>query len=622
MANDKLWWDPADAGDGKRHVLVAAAVRDLDEAQYDSRNRDLQHGHAYDSTCTLMGTQMQLEQSSTEPPIENLIRAGVDTLAAHLCRDRPRHAVVTDGADFELQENAQGIERVLEAEVKRLAIHRTRYIQIRDAGVLGSGIVKIYEPDDDAHPAIDRVRKDEIVVDEEEARDYAPRTIYQRRFVDRWMLIHRFPDHEEALRKANADQKWCSYRRMGRHQVALLEAWHLPSGKGAKDGRRVLCIEGADLVDEAWTKPYFPFLIWDWSPRFAGFWGSGIAEQGDPVQARVNRHDRFIAYSQDKIAVTKVYVQKGSGVTARMDNRVGAIIEVPGRPPAFETPQAVSPEIYQDRAAKRQMFFESLGISQLAAQAKLPANFQGGDSKPALREYRDASSERHAPQDQDAEDLLLTYGDRILDIIEDIASRNGGHYKTTYVCADTREEIDWKEVAMARDQFSLVLQAANGLSRTVAGRRQEIEEDYASATITKEEYRKLRGYPDINAERAIEGAVMELADAIISGLVRGRSMAEIGPEPSDDLEFIIRRVTLKRSYLKAHRAKPAMLERFDTWLEQAEYVKGKGKLPMAAPAMAAPGQVLPGALPGPQMVPNAAPAAPMPAPAMPPGMPM
>lgn len=614
MTDKDLWWRPKAAEPGERHKLVAKAIRELDERQYGSRNRDLEHGHAYDSTTTLMGTEMMLETSLDEPPIENLICTGVDTMSAHLARDRPRLAVMTEGADWETQEYAQGVEKVLAAEVRRLKIYPTRHVQMRDAGVFGAGIVKIYEDTDTHQPAIDRVLKDELVVDEEEGRAYMPRTIYQRRFVDRWQLIHRFPDFREQIENANGDGRWCSYRKMGRHQVALLEGWHLRSGKGATDGWRIMCIEGADLVFTEWERDYYPFLIWDWSPRLTGFWGRGLAEQGVPVQARVNRHDRFVAVAQDRIAVPTIYVQKGSGVKEQIaDNRAFKIVEVPGRPPVVDTPMAVSPEIYNDRREKRSMFFEANGISQLAASAKLPANFQGGDSQPALREYREQSTERHAPQDQSSEDLLLEYGDRILDVIEEIAARNDGSYRTTYISEEAREEIDWKDVKIARDRFSLILQPANGLSRTLAGRRQEVEEDYAAGTISRDEYRKLRGYPDINAERALEGAVTELSDAIMSGLIKGRPMSEIGPEYSDDLEYITRRVNLKRSYLKAHRATPSMLERFDTWLEQAQFLIDQGKAggrppsaPMAAPP---PSQALPGAQPGPQLVPNAAPAA-------------
>lgn len=607
-------WFQAD--EGERHRLLVKQIRELDNHQFGLRDRDLAHGYAYDPTVRLMGTEMLVQDQLYDPPIENVIRSGIDTMASYLSRDRPRLAVVTDGGDFEMQEAARGIEKVLEAELRRLSVYRARYIQIRDGGVFGSGWTKLYEDIDANRPALERTLKDELLWDEEEARDYEPRCIYQRRFVDRWMLLHQLrsqiaekPELKDKILQANADGRWCDYRRMGRHQVALLEGWHLPSGEGATDGRRTMCIEGADLVDVPWKRPYFPFLKWDWSPRLVGYCGSGIAEQGLPVQERIDRHDRFIAVAQDKVAIPRVYVQKGSGVGVRLDNRVGAIVEVPGRPPTFETPQAVSPEIYNDREAKRRLFFEAMGISQTMAQAKRQP---GLDSRPAQREYRDQTTERHAVQDQDAEDLLVMYGERTLDIIEDIHARTG-EYKTVYLADDTREEVDWDEVKMGRERFSLVVTAANGLSRTIAAKRQEAEEDYASGVISKDEYRKVRGIPDISAERNIESATIQLADAIISGLIKGRPFSEIGPEGGDDLEFIIRRVTLKRALLKAHRAKPALLERFDQWLEQAEYLTEQGKQAQAAAQQpAVPAQVQAGVPPGPAMVPNAPPAAQMP----------
>lgn len=619
--DQSLWWyaDKALAGNRWRHML--AYVRQLDEAQFTERERDLRHGQAYDVTCELMGTEMVLVGARREsPPIENVVASGTDTMVAHLCRDNVRLAVRTDGGgEFELEEYAKAIERILAAESKRVNLHGAKTRTCRDGAVFGLGYTKIYELDQ--RPAIDRVLKDEIVIDHEEARFFPPRSIFQRRFVDRHVLAYRFArgkradEIKEAIAKANVDGRWCSYRKMGRHMVAVVEGWRLPSGPGAGDGRHTISIEGCDLVDEPWTRDYFPILEWCWSERLTGYGGRGIAEQGLPVQNRINRHDRFIATSQDRIAIPRVYVQKGAGIEVQMDNRVGALVKVAGRKPDFEIAQAVSPEIYGDRREKRQTFYEALGISQVMASAK---KYPGMDSAPAQREFRDQTTERHSTQELSLETWHVTVGERILDVIEDIAEREGT-YRTTYVSRETRETIEWDEVKLARDQYSLCLEPANGLARSLPGQRQEIEEDYAAGVISRDEYRKQRGLPDIDAARALEGAVTSLADAICSGLVRNRPFAEIAPDPMDDLEFILRRVRLKRSHLKAHRASHAMIERFDQWIEQAEYAAGMVPPPPAPPAAAPPVPAEALAQAGPEMLPNAPPAAQMPA-GMPPPM--
>jgi hypothetical protein len=621
--DNALWWFDAPELEGERHRHLLPLIKDLDEQQYLSRQEDLRHGQAYDQKCQLMGSEMELRGAMPDqtPPIENVVRSGIDTMTAHISRDRPRLAVLTDDADFILQLNARGMEKALEAEIRRLKVYSARTWQIRGAGVYGSGFLKIYEQDN--KPCIDRVLKDEMVWDEEEARLYPPRSMYQRRFVDRWVLLHQLKSfnltgeqHQkaaEAIAKAGTD--WCSYRRLRRHQVAIIEGVRLPSGPGAKDGRRTVSVQGADLVDVEWKRDYYPWLKWDWSERVGGgYVGSGIGEQGRPVQNRINRHDRFICVAQDKVAIPRVYVQKGAGVRTHLDNRVGAIVEVQGRPPTFETPQAVSEEIYRDRDRKRDQFYEGLGISRLAARAEKPV---GVESEPGLREYRSQAMERWAIQDQSAEDLLIEIGERVTDIIEDIVERTGT-YKTTYLSQDTREEIDWKEVRIARDRYSLTVVAANGLTRTVAGRRQEVEEDFANGVITMEQYRKLRGYPDTNAARSIEGAMMTLTDATIAGLMRKNvPFSQIAPDEFDDLKYILRWVELKRAHLKAHNAPDWMLDRFDKWIAQAKHLTGQVIQPPApAPTPGGvPPEVLMGAAPGPAMVPNGGPA-------MPPGMPM
>lgn len=619
--NDRaLWWMQEEELQGERWRYMLAHVLDLEEQQFASRERDLRHGQAYDETTTLMGTQMELKggNAMSAPPIENLIASGVETMVAHLTRDNDRLAVITDGGDFEIQESAKAVEKVIAAEFRRLGVYRHRSLQARAGGVFGVGWVKFYELDN--RPALDQVLKDEVVYDEEEARYYYPRSLFQRKFVDRWVAIHLFakgPRKDEirrAILDANPDGSYCSYRKCGRHQVAIIEGTRLPSGPGAGDGRRTISVHGCDLVDVPWTREYHPLVPWEWTPRLTGFGGRGIAEMGLPVQNRVNRHDRFIAVAQDRVAIPRVYLPKGAGIEVQMDNRVGALVKTPGGKPTFETPQAVSPEIYSDRREKRITFYEALGISQMMARGARPP---GVDTEPAMREYREQTNERHSLQGKTLSDLLVTYGDRILDIIEDVYSRTGT-YKATYISEDTREEIDWKQVGMARDRYSLMTQPANGLSREVSGLRQRAEEEYAAGTITLDEYRKVRGLPDVNAEVAIEGAITSLADATISGLIRDVPFGRIAPETSDDLAAILRRVRLKRADLKAHAAPHDMLDRFDRWIEQAEFAQGLAAVPQAAAPMmpAVPPEALAAAAPMPAMDPNAAPAAQMPAPLM------
>jgi hypothetical protein len=39
-------------------------------------------------------------------------------------------------------------------------------------------------------------------------------------------------------------------------QVTVAEAWHLPSGPGAKDGLHLIVLENVELTSDKWTRPY------------------------------------------------------------------------------------------------------------------------------------------------------------------------------------------------------------------------------------------------------------------------------------------------------------------------------------------------------------------------------
>ncbi|WP_434127598.1 hypothetical protein, partial [Enterococcus faecium] len=70
--------------------------------------------------------------------------------------------------------------------------------------------------------------------------------------------------------------------------VKIVEAWHLPSGYDADDGRRVMVCRDLVLEDEPWTRLRHPFALLHYSPPVRGWYGHGLVSMLAAPQAKIN----------------------------------------------------------------------------------------------------------------------------------------------------------------------------------------------------------------------------------------------------------------------------------------------------------------------------------------------
>lgn len=575
MTDPAEWWSP-DVEEGERHKLVFEYVRALEDAQWEERERDLRHGWLYDQTCRLMGVDFELRQyqfANPAPVTENVVRSVIDTATSMIARNRPRISIVTDGGNFKMQRKARQLERFLEAEFRRMGVYPEGVRMFRSGAIFGTGALHVFERNN--RPAIEHVAIDELIVDEEECRNAPPRQIHRRKFVDKSVLKSDYPEFATEIELSSIQRDWCAFRRLKPRQVAVVESWRLPSSPGAGDGWHSISVENASLVDEEYKDDYFPFVIHRWSERINGFHGSGIAELLVGVQLRINRHNRFIATAQDRIAIPRVYVQVADGaIKVKLTNAVGQIIPYRGRKPEFETPVAVSPEIYANKRELRSNAYQDVGISELSASSVKPV---GLESAPALREYNDIETQRFAIQAQSYEECYPEIGRQTIRIAARIAKRTG-QYRTVWNSRDLRRQIDWNDVDLDEDEFSMALETASILSRSPAGRKQEVIELSEAGLIDTTSARRLLGHPDIDREMKLDNAAIEDAERVCEMLADEGAEFQ-PPEPLQDLDLCRRRATQEFLAARGAGAPESVLDRFRSWIEQAQLLLDQSTQP-------------------------------------------
>lgn len=614
---NQLWWDVKEDG---VHEAVWNYVRSLGDDQRDIHERHFRCAWLYNNQpiandYTFVGTGMEMG-----PVTENVIESVIDTATSMIGKQRPRPTFMTDGALWSVQRRAHRLGLFMEAEFHRLGLYDLGARSFRDACVFGTGGVKIYARR--GKVVVERFLIDEIRVDERECRVGPPRQIHQVKFVDRSTLkaIHargkKKADIADMIDKANATDPsgtgylWTTWQRVERNQVIVVESWHLPSAPGEKDGRHVISMDNGTLLDEPWEKDYFPFVFYRWSERLTGFYGRGLAEQLAGIQLRINKLNRFIARAQDLISVPRIFVGPADAhIKEKMSNRIGLIcITRSGQPPTFTNPPAVAPEIYTYKEQLKQAAYQFAGISELSAQSKKP---EGLESAVALREFNDIETSRFAIQAQRLEGWYLEVARQMVGVYKEIAGDKVNPV-AIWKARKRFQQIEWKDVDLEEDVYSMTIEASSILSRTPAGRLQGVIEMAQAGLIDQDEARRLMGHPDLERSMSLYNAAIDDAEAAIEELLDGKFSA---PEPFENLALCIHRIQM--AYLKAKRdgAPEDILAGFRDWLDLAVNEMNGAQAATPPPTMPAPNGMVGAPPPGQLPVPlPAAPATPQPAP--------
>jgi hypothetical protein len=570
------WWK---AEEGQVHRAVFARVETIESEQARIFNRFIKLAKLYDRHETLgQGSDAALLDSGrgglTADTLvsENVVKSNVDTFVAFTGSSRPGIRCMTDGAEWSIQRRAKKMERWIEGIFEQAGAYRHGPHTAKAAGVLGHAALKEY-PEVDADGdytgkmALERTIIDEIVVDEVACKSTPPREMFHRRAVDREALIDQYPDFEEEIRKAPSGTLWAGYRPYEKNQVMVIEGWQL--GK-----RHVLCVDGADLIDEKWPHQWFPFVFLRFSERLTGFYGCGIAEDLAGHQRQLNRINRQTDRNLEMLANPFWLVQQGDAQLGGkiVQTEAGRVVVYKSTKPEQSRPMAVSPEVYQRRNDLIDSSYKFVGNSILSAQSKKPADVESGA---ALNALADSETQRFAVQAQMYEQVFID----LAQLSMNWAKIMGKAAPNVVVKATGRraKELKWSEVNLDDLPFEMSLQATSGLSRTPAGRLDAAMRLAQSGLIGPDETRRLLDHPDIQRAMTIANAAFEDIEAAIENMLDGE--LEV-PEPYQFLDLGV--VLVQKAYLDARRTPNTpedVLEALRTWIMQANHLRGVGDEP-------------------------------------------
>ena len=91
------------------------------------------------------------------------------------------------------------------------------------------------------------------------------------------------------------------------------------------------------------------------------------------------------------------------------------------------------------------------------------------------------------------------------------------------------ERIKWADVSLEEDSYLVQVYPVNAAATTPAGRLAQLDEWMALGYDPKD-YRRIAGYPDLEAEVNLESAVRKELDRVLSEMLYG-SGRYVAPEP-------------------------------------------------------------------------------------------
>ena len=428
----------------------------------------------------------------------NVVKSCIDSACAKLSASKPRVKFITSAGSYDEQQRAEKLTQYLDGIFYAAEVYKHSQMMFRDACIFGTGFLKIFVQDDEIK--VERVLPTEIVVDFADGMYGNPRQMHQRKNADRDTLSQMYPEFADKISSATSLPN-LAYS--SADHVLCIESWHLPSGKNAKDGRHLICIESTVLFDEPYEFDWFPFAQYKWSEAVAGYWGSGLCKELSGIQLELNKLIKNIQMAQEFFCVPHIMIENGSIVNKNKMYDVGIIEYAAGtNPPIFNTPPGMSPEVYEHVETLFKRAYEITGISQLQASSTKPAGLNSGI---ALREFSDIATERFSIQADKYEQMFISIANKMLELSKKLYIDN----PDLQVKAKNKNflsTIKWKEVQLNEDKFIMQVFPVSSLPRTPAGRFDMVQDLSQAGLLEREQVVELLQIPDLDKFQDLQNA--------------------------------------------------------------------------------------------------------------------
>jgi hypothetical protein len=469
---------------------------------------------------------------------------------------------------------------------------------IGDACIYGLGALKIGKAHKESRIESKRVWPGNLFVDLQETRFDQPTRLHHRRFMPKSALKMFFPKLKNEIDAAGTVSD--HYAQFGTFQqivdvVEVIESWHLPSYKGAPDGKRYLWVGTTVLQQSNYERRSFPFAFFNWKrdPNNR-FYGIGLGEDllGVHIDCNVtiNRKNTAIEFA----SLPHWTYRKGSVTETDITNAPGSKIPFTGDVrPEFVMPPSVPTDLVMEIREYEARAYKIAGLSSSQSFGdRMPSGLETGR---AVENFFQVESVPFGEQLQKFQWFVVQVANCNLATGHEIHSVDK---KYGVVVPGERGEIEylkWKDVAMDPREDSYIIRAtpSSVLSETFGARLGEVERLVAmDPEMTRAERYDYLQMPDTKRISDMYTAAKDNGEAMIENALNKNVFTP--PSPFMDLDqFLIdaNREEQRASELGVAEPNIATLRRM---MRMANVQNRKKKL---ARALEDQGQITPAAVP-------------------------
>lgn len=593
-------WHTIDREPGTNPKLAAAivaTVRDIEQRQISITDGNRRNARLYCGYTPIGLTWGNGPGINVRHPFEatrNIARGICDTATSLIVKNRPKSTFVTDGADFEIQMQAEDMDQFVMGQFELSNIYQVAPRSFLDSTIFGTGGWK-YVPVGDGkywHIETERVLIDDIVIDEDECRTgLQPDNIYHRVIVRTDALINKYAKGDSAKAReiryrlsASSDSNGWPTRYVPAGRSVLIEAIYIDPF-GSNDARRVVCVDNCVLSDTIWPFDFFPYTFLWWSVPVSGFYGDGVCYRQYGRQQRITYLYRWIQHVQDLYGTPRAWIDPSGGPPVhQLTTEIGAVIQA-RKPPTFQIQNPVPSDTYKWLDALERGGYEDEGMSNVTGSGYLPP---GVDSAPAQREWNFRETQKFAPVSQRWEHAIaVEAAEKIIEMCRHHVKTSGTKPKVSWVSDNKMYTVKFPD--LKKDAYIIRPEASSLDSLSPAARVQSALELSQTGWITPQEGRALISHPDLRESDQLGNSGETYAKWVLWKLQKGEQLAV---DEKTDLIALDRVVRQGRALAITRNAPQGIIDNMSRFLDDLDAIKlqMQASLAMGAPQLGPPPQ--------------------------------
>jgi len=564
-----------------------------------------------------------LDKHRTEEQI-SFARSAINACVARIAaKQRPKPMVLTQGAGFSTRIQARKRSKFLEGQFHEPqgmypTLYDLGYRVFRDAAIFdGWGLVTLDKTLKKF--AVRRVFAWDVFFDLADSREGNPHAIYRRRRVDIDVLCSEHPGYEKAIRSVSGDKNCQPDDTSTNRDKREVLVWDCYSKATCPEepGKHVVLLGDTVICCEDWTHDGFPYIPMLWETSSVGCYGMPPVDSARIPQARANHlYERCM---ENTILLAGGYVDTvigayGENEDAQLQGNeaVKILKRLPNQPAATITmPQPFAPQTLDLAERNRQLVFEVLSVSELAAQSRREPGIESGV---ALRNMSDLQDMVFLPQARMFEQWFVDVGKCMLWLVNDFLVENPSESITAYLpdSGGFLDSIDWSAIDVGeKSLYTVQIQPGSALADTYGAKLQFVQDLLAGGMIDADSAKRLmsQGNPDLEAYANRDNAQYNWIERLVAECLDAEDGEEDMEPPDPLMNLLDATYQMNRAYVEISSwpdTPESKRRALRNWITQAIELVQRAKGPAQPPAAGAgPTQPAPGAPPAGGMPPPA-----------------